>query len=310
MTAKFPKVHYATVPIQVLGDLPLIHAQIVFAAVDNRDTRAYLAQRCHVVRRSLIDGGFYAEHLNVAVFGPDTHDPCYRCISPEREGAYSCTRYALQAETQQIIPAIQNTAAVLAGIQAELGIRWLHGELTIQNKIVHADIRAMTMQTSVIPYSPTCPGVHWMNSHTPPIILNVEGKDTLQHLLRTVEAQFGLAQIRLPEKLIIRIFCTQCNRLTDARVPEWLWLASPRCIHCGGPFPLAKENCQISIKDGIYTDEEEQEILSMTCTQAGLASGTICEIWPETNQGMFGERRLVCLKGKIEDIMEEVPKIH
>jgi len=124
MTAPQPKVYYAVAPIQALGDLPIAHAHLVYAAVDNTEARAYLAEHCHIVYRPLIEAGFHAEIFTLTTFGPDGNDPCYRCMHPERLGAYSCTHYALQVEQAQAIPAIQNTAAVVAGIQAESGIQW------------------------------------------------------------------------------------------------------------------------------------------------------------------------------------------
>src|SRR5947209_6653141 len=199
MTAPSPRIRYAVAPIQSLGDLPLIHAQIIFAAVDNQNTRAYLAERCHAVGRPLIEGGFYAGSLNVSVFGPDADDSCYRCISPRKEGAFSCQRYAANAEAQHIIPAIQNTAAVLGGLQAEVGIRWLHGGRSMLNKRVYTNIRSMIMGNVTLPLSAKCPGIHWSSVGLFPKTLALGGNDTLEHLLKAVETEIGLAEIRFPE---------------------------------------------------------------------------------------------------------------
>lgn len=307
MTALAPRVRYAIAPIQSLGDLPLIHSQLIFAAVDNQYSRTYLAQRCHVVGRPLIEGGFFAENLNVSVFGPDSDDPCYRCLSPGKKGAFSCTHYALSVEAQQAIPAIQNTAAVLGGLQAEIGIQWLHGERSMRSKMVHANIHTMTMGTVHIARAASCPGIHWPHTNLSPKTLAVGGDDTLAQLMKAVAAEIGLAEIRFPDVFVVRNFCTQCNRLTDARVPEGIWLASPSCVECGGPFSLTDEDNPVSGKAGIYTNEHEEEIVGLTCKQVGLPSGTICEIWPIANRERLGERYLMQLKGTIDDLMEEVP---
>lgn len=306
MTAPSPTIRYATVPIQSLGDLPIIHAQLIFAAVDNQHARAYLAERCRIVGRPLIEAGFYAELLNLAVFGPDADEPCYRCLSPEKEGAYSCTRYALSAQAQQILPAIQNTAAVLAGLQAEVGIQWLHGERSLRSTRVYSNIRVMTMNKAQLMQSPSCPGIHWQHNDPPFTVLPVRGSDSLRHLLKMVEQEIGSAQVRLPEDLVVRNFCIHCQRLVEVCVPEWSWVALPQCVNCDGLFKLAAKNRQVSNKVWIYTREDEEHILNLPCAQVGLASGTLCEIWPETKRSELGQRYLMQMQGTIDELMEEI----
>lgn len=306
MTASSPRIYYAVAPIQSLGDLPLLQAQLVFSAVDNQNARAYLAERCHLIGRPLIEGGLYIADLNISVCGPDGDDPCYRCISPEKKGAFPCTLHALMVEEQQALPAIQNTAAVLAGLQAEAGIQWLHGEQSLLNMYIHANIHTMTMETVRIVRDSLCPGVHWPRTIWPPKIVEVGGDDTLAQLMNAVEAEIGLAEIRFPDVFVVRNFCARCERLTEAYVPAWDWLASPYCVNCGGPFPLAEEDSELSGKEGIYTNEDEEDIVRLQCKQVGLSSGTICEIWPTANREQFGERYFLQLKGAIDDLMEEV----
>lgn len=304
MTASSPCIRYAVAPIQSLGDLPLNQAQLVFAAVDNQNARAYLAERCHLVRRPLIEGGLYAENLNISVCGPDSDDPCYRCISPGKQGAFPCTLHALMVEQQQALPAIQNTAAVLAGLQAEAGIRWLHGEQSLRNMYIHANIHTMTMETVHIVRDSFCPGIHWPHPLLPPKVLEVGGNDTLAQLMKAVEEQIGSAEIRFPDVFVVRTFCAHCEHLTEAYVPAWDWLASPYCVNCGGPFTLAEEHSQLSGKESVYTNGDEEDIVSLKCTQVGLPSGTICEIWPRANREQFGERYFIQLQGSIDELMK------
>ncbi len=306
MTAPTPKIRYAVAPIQELGDLPFMHVQLVFAAVDNQNARAYLAERCHVVGRPLVEAGIFAEYLNVAVFGPEADDPCYRCQSPEKVGAYSCTLSALEMEAQQMLPAIQNTAAVVAGLQAEIGIQWLHGDQSLKNKRVYANIRSMMMRVVQLVRSPSCPGVHWQNTSFSPVELEVGGDDSLGRLLNVIGREIGFAEIRFPTELVVRNSCARCDCLTDARVPEWRWLVHPLCTQCGGLFNRARKDDQLSSKVGVYTDETEEDIVSLTCSQVGLPSGTLCEIWPEANRVQLGERYLLRLKGSIDELMQEI----
>lgn len=305
MTAPTPKVRYASTQVQTLGDLPLARANLVFSAVDNLAARAYLAERCKILQQPLIEAGFHAETLNLAVFGPEAEEPCYRCLSPQKVGAFSCTHYALQVEEDHAIPAIQNTAAVLAGLQAEVGVQWLHGERDLRDKAVYANIRTMSMHVVQLSQALRCPGVHW-SSLRGPIDLEVRGEDTLSRLLEAVEREIGLAEVRLSEPLIMRNFCTRCNSMLDARVPEWRWLTSPRCTNCGGPFKPALQGRQIESITSVFT-HEQGEVTRLTCAEVGLPGGSTVEVWPATPLPEFGERCLVRLRGSIDEFMQEVP---
>ena len=304
MTAPSPRIRYMVAPIQSLGALPFLHAQIVFSAVDNQNARAYLAERCHLVGRPLIEGGLHTGRLNISICGPHNDDPCYRCFSPGKTGAFSCLLHALMMEQQQILPAIQNTAAVLAGLQAEAGIQWLHGDRSLQNKYIYGDIRAMTLESVRIERDEGCQGIHY--SCQTPKILEVGGEDTLAYFLKAVESEIGEAEIYLPDVFVVHNFCTKCDRLVEAYVPAWDWLLFPCCIHCGGPFQLAPEYSHVSAKQEIHTSDDEENIVGLKCKQVGLPSGTICEIWPITRREELGERYFVLLQGSIDGLMEEV----
>lgn len=310
MTAPSPRIRYAVAPIQSLGDLPFLHAQLVFSAVDNQNARAYLAERCHVVGRPLIEGGLYAELFNISICGPDSNDPCYRCISPNKMGAFSCTLHALMVEQQQALPAIQNTAAVLAGLQAEVGLQWLHGDLALRNRYIYANTHTLTMNYVPIMRNELCPGTHWSHTNWPPKVVEIKGDTTLTQLMQKVEAEIGSAEIHFPEVFVKYAFCAHCEQLTKAYVPEWEWLRSPYCVNCAGSFPLADNGSNPSGKKGVHTSGDEEDIVSLLCKQVGLPSGTFCEIWPIEKREQLGERYFIQLRGTIEDLMEEVIPSH
>jgi len=69
---------------------------------------------------------------------------------------------------------------------------------------------------------------------------------------------------------------------------------------------LAREGCQVSSRVLVDTNEDDDDIVSLTCAQVGLPFGTICEIWPEANRAQFGERYLMRMKGTIDELMKEV----
>lgn len=304
MTAPEPKIRYAVAMMQSLGDLPLAHSGLTFAAVDNAEARAYLAERCRLLRRPLIEGGFHAEAFTLSVFGPDAADPCFRCLYPEKVGAYSCTRYALEVEEARIIPAIQNTAAVLAGLQAEAGIQWLHGNEALRNKQVYGNIRRMSLLATALMASPECPASHRQPANATPIVLDITPHHTLNDLLALVAKELGPAEIVFPEQLVMRNFCTRCTTVAAAHAPEWRWLASPFCTNCGGPFPPATTYQQISSRASVHTGEQD-EVTELPCAEAGLVAGATFEVWPDTNESGTGDEHMYLLQmgGTIDQLM-------
>jgi molybdopterin/thiamine biosynthesis adenylyltransferase len=303
MTAPSPIARYAVAPIQALGDLPLARADLVFSAVDSDQARAYLAERCRLVRRPLFEGGFRGSLVNVSVFGPDPEDACYRCLHPTTVGAFSCNAYALRLEAERIIPAIQTAAAVLGGLQAEVGIQWLHGDRARRNTRTSANIRAMTMRTVELTTNPRCPGVHWV-APDEPHDLDLGAEASVRDLLAAVREVVGPAWVVLPTTLVMRHFCSGCHRVVEVQLPEWGWLSSGAlCVDCGGAFRLAAPGRVPSPVFRLHTDIET-EVGELTCAAAGLAPGCLVEVAPERHRdGVGGERCLVRLRGDLATLM-------
>lgn len=279
MTAPTPVVRYAVGMIQELGDAPIIAADVVFSAVDNAAARAFLAERCRLHGKPLIEVGFDGPAINLSVYGPDAGEVCWRCHNPGVAGAFSCTRYALTAEEAGIIPAIQNSAAILAGLQAECGIGWLHAEAPLRGKVVVGDIRKATLRALSLTVDPRCPGVHYTG--TIAAALPVGATSTLSDLFDAVAQVAGPAAIRLPTELVLRIACTICGDIVDAGCPEWRWLASPCCQICGGPFPRAATGRSPSPIQLLWTDARD-DVAALNCGAAGLPAGTAVEVWPRS----------------------------
>ena len=201
-----------------------------------------------------------------------------------------------------MIPAIQNTAAVLAGLQAETGIRWLHSDEFMRNRRIYGNIHRMSLQTIQLACSSKCPGIHYRTANATPILLTVKSEDTLDCLLKTIEQEIGPAQINFPEPLVIRNFCTQCGLVTEANVPEWKWLMSPLCSKCSGSFALAAIGRQPASRTGIHTGEDD-EVRSERCRTAGLPGGTTIEVWPDQYPG---DCYLMQMEGTLEELVTEI----
>src|SRR5580704_10822453 len=193
-TAGKADVFYSARLIQVLGDGALSWADIVVAAVDSLNARAWLAERCRLLARPMVEGGFSGPDFNLSAFAPTEGAPCYRCSRPGRESSMSCTAYALAAERASIIPAIQTSAAVLGGYQAEQVVQLLHGRLDRLGHRSYGNVQRETLQTALLTADDDCPGIH-----TPePVIGTIRGlaaNATLTELIGAVGDQFGAGRI-------------------------------------------------------------------------------------------------------------------
>lgn len=289
MTAPSPVMRYANKWIQELGDGAFAGVSAVVSAVDSRIARAYLSDKARQHGLAFIEGGFERERLRLTSFpAPNGDDlrtlPCWRCSQPSVEGSLSCTSYARNADTAGVIPAIQNTAAVLGGLQAEATILAIQEELREEPgaKSFSLNIRTWQSQTVVLRADTKCPGVHHV-SRSEPIKLQTTADDTVEHLLREISEHLGSpARLWLPLRTYSKLFWTapcrnrQCGRLVSIRSPEWRWLMHPRCTSCGGAFEPVSDGARSST----YTTPEisllsRPDVLATTGREIGLAPLTL-----------------------------------
>jgi molybdopterin/thiamine biosynthesis adenylyltransferase len=271
-TASKADVFYSARLIQVLGDGALSWADIVVAAVDSLNARAWLAERCRLLARPMVEGGFSGPDFNLSAFAPTEGAPCYRCSRPGRESSMSCTAYALAAEQARIIPAIQTSAAVLGGYQAEQVVQLLHGRLDRLGHRSYGNIQRETLQTALLATDDECPGIH-MPEEVIGTIRGLAADATLSDLIAAVRDQFGAGRIELAEHVIPNISCTVCKTPCLVQATESSWLSDPRCSNCGGPWPIAETFGVDSVK-GIDTDDElTDELASTPLDNLGVRAG-------------------------------------
>ena len=235
MTAVEPVVCYAAARIQDVGDEAIEQADVVCSAVDNAAARHYLADRCSLHGKLMVEGGFEGSRLNLSVFVPHPEQPCYRCIVPSRTGVFSCDRYAMAAEAARIVPAIQTGAGALGALQAEQVIEALHGRASLVGKRMFGDIRTLSFRVHTLSVDADCQGAHRAPARHVDVDLGPSA--TVAQLVELVRSRFGNGQLRFPEQFVGRIPCSICKTLTEAMSPESRWELDPRCQPCGGPFP-------------------------------------------------------------------------
>jgi molybdopterin/thiamine biosynthesis adenylyltransferase len=271
-TAPKTDVFYSALPIQLLGDGALSWADIVVAAVDSMNARAWLSERCRLLARPMVEGGFSGPDFNLSAFAPTKGAVCYRCGRPGRESSMSCTAYALAAEQARIIPAIQTSAAVLGGYQAEQVVQLLHGRLNRLGYRSYGNVRRETLQTALLSVDDRCPGKH-LPEPVIGIIRDLPSTSTLSDLIAAISDQFGSGRIELAEHAIATINCTRCLTSCLVQGTESRWLSDPRCLNCGGPWPKTKAFTPDIGKEFDTEDQLTDELGSIPLNNLGVLAG-------------------------------------
>jgi molybdopterin/thiamine biosynthesis adenylyltransferase len=282
MTAPRPAMRYAHEWVQGLGDGAFKGASVVVSCVDSPLARAYLSDKARLHGLPFVEGGFEAANVTLTIFPGVRGDearttPCWRCSHQDIRGAFSCRFYAARAEAAGVIPAMQNAAAVLAGLQAEAAILSLHPDPPGGREARAFDLNIRTGQSRRVLLSkdPKCPGAH-RSFDTDPVPLRTNADATAGELLTEItELLGGPARLHLDRLtfggLVWGAPCTSCRRQAEVRGPEWRWRMTPRCRECGGPFPLAAGDARPApILYRELTLRSNPEVLQVSCRQLGL----------------------------------------
>jgi molybdopterin/thiamine biosynthesis adenylyltransferase len=320
MTAPNPSMRYARNWIQELGDGAFRGVSVVVSCVDSQLARSYLSDKARLHGLPLLEGGFEAERLTLTSFPAVTSEdalttPCWRCSNPHVESSYSCGAYAARAEAAGIIPAVQNGAAVLGGLQAEAAVLALHPELSPMRRARSLDMNIRTWRalSFELAANRNCPGAH-RRLDIEPVKLQTAADDTVGKLLHEMSEHLGTdARLLLPREVYAQIIwdksCATCPEVAAVRAPEWRWIMAPRCSDCGGPFP--RLNCSRSSVRGPFqalTPRSDQEVLSLTCRQIGLVPLSLVEAVradsASPSYGKYAPTVLFELPGSLQELYE------
>jgi adenylyltransferase/sulfurtransferase len=274
-TCPTPRIRYAVGPVESVGDLPIVEADVVVCAVDTLSARAYLAERCRLLRRPMVEAGFHGHDVNLAVFSDEPADPCYRCGHPERVGAFSCRRYAREADAAGIIPAIQNAAAAVGAMQSEAAIGWLLGSRDLSNHRVYFNLRTLGARRVRMARDPRCPGIH-RSVDERPAHLDLGPRNSLGELLARLETLKPNPVVRPADTIVVRNFCQSCGALCDVRSPEWRWLMAPSCRDCGGEFAVASAGRMPG--SAAFLTAADEELSDLPLARLGFPSGSVVEV--------------------------------
>jgi molybdopterin/thiamine biosynthesis adenylyltransferase len=308
MTAPNPTMRYAARWIQELGDGAFEGVSVILACVDTPRARAYLADKACLHRIPLIEAGFEGADLSLSCYAPAhgaaaCNAPCWRCAHQELAGAFSCRFYAAQAEAMGVIPAIQNGAATLAGLQAEAAILAIHGQMPLASRRLDLNLRTGKTHLTQLASDPQCPGLHRILDSSP-IDLATSADACVAELLREIGDHMGGCPIlQLPQPFVWAAPCTRCGTMVAVQQADWQWMMTPYCTAHGGPFLPAEDG--LARAPSVYVRifaESRPELLEMSCWVIGLPPRALVEAFVSD-----GLPQVFRLAGSLDDLFEIVP---
>lgn len=305
MTNSDPVMRYADNWIEEVGDGAFKNASVVLSCVDKPSARAYLSDQARLHSLPFIEAGFDGAEITLSSFpatkgGASVTTPCWRCSHQDTAGTFSCDFYAENVERAGFVPAIQNAAATLAGLQCEAAITALHQKAGTPFDARAFDLNIRTGRSLTIKLStdPGCAGIH-RSLDKPLVSLASTADHTVADLLREItECLNDSPKIMLRTPLVWSAACVACEKMTTVRQPTWAWETSPKCTNCGGPFPANElEAADPTIVYTHITRDSNPDLLNLSCRQIGLPPLSIAEVTVQRGASTFFE-----LGGSIDDL--------
>lgn len=317
MTAPRPVMRYAHNWIQELGDGAFCGVSAIVSCVDSQLARAYLSDKSRLHGLPFVEGGFEAENVTLTSFPAVRGEgagsaPCWRCSHTDVRGTFSCRNYASRAEAAGVIPAVQNAAAVLGGLQAEAVIVALHPALnpSAWARAFDLNIRTWEARSVKLAADIKCPGVHHAFDAAP-VVLQTAADNTVRQLLEELGERLGTpARLRFHVKTFAKLVwtapCMKCGRSAAVRSPEWRWKMTPRCRECGGLFTLnAGERSSPDLYQEL-TLRSNPAILAATCRQIGLPPLSLVNAAPLDSAVAFFEADAATVLFKLPGSLQEL----
>ncbi|MCS6885863.1 MAG: ThiF family adenylyltransferase [Acidobacteriota bacterium] len=185
---------------------------IVIGCVDNDEARLAINRACRSTQRPWIDGGIHGLAGSVTVYAPK--GPCFECNVTSDQLADALSRYDSCENVkrryiqQERLPAVQVTSAVIAALQVQEAIKYLHGQAVTGRKYYFNGM--VNGLTSIeLQENPNCLA-HGVYGEI--VELAASTTSTLAELIDELRRYFsGEFTILLGRRFIVAIACRNCG---------------------------------------------------------------------------------------------------
>lgn len=191
-------------------------ADVVLGGLDSREARWFVNKACFFLGKPFIDGAIQELQGNARVFLPPD-GPCYECTMSDKDWEIinhrrSCNLLGRQDMLEGKVPTTPTSASVIAAVQCQEAVKYLHGLQIIAGKGFVFD--GLFHNSYVVEYerSPHC------LSHYDPIpLIELEEKSgdlSVRALLMRARTDLGEdAQVALHYDLVSEVRCDKCGTL-------------------------------------------------------------------------------------------------
>lgn len=212
------------------------HADLVIGCLDNLEARIAVNLGCWRVGKPWINGGMWELSGSVTVYDASPEKACYECsLTPDHyrqaKIRYSCTNETVKTRIREgHEPTTQTTSAVVAALQSQEAVKLLHsldsfpGRQLVFNGLPHfyTNNDYTPMRMVELTHNPDC--LCHGEDRLEEIILLPEARaktTTARELLAMIEAETGLAQLRLNlgRTFVIKAICARCDRYIEINRP-------------------------------------------------------------------------------------------
>jgi molybdopterin/thiamine biosynthesis adenylyltransferase len=113
-------------------------SDVIIAGLDNREARLWINRAAWKTNRPWIDGAIEGINGVARVFLPGA-PPCYECTLGETDWALlqrrmSCNLLMYEGTAEGKVPTTPTIASIIAGIQVQEAIKWIHGLPTLSGR--------------------------------------------------------------------------------------------------------------------------------------------------------------------------------
>jgi len=239
-------------------------ADIVLGGLDNREARLAINQSCYKVNRPWIDGAI--EQLNgVARMFVPPDGACYECTMSQRDWELlelrrSCNLLSREEMETGKVPTTPTTASVIAGIQVQEAVKYLHGKPTLAGR--GYIFNGLDHDSYVVEYVRK-DGCY---SHEPyePIIPLGQGvaEVRLAELLSRARRVLGAdAIVEFNNDILHKLHCARCS------TSEALFTSLGKVTQRQGKCPKCGQMREI---ETLHTISGDEDFLDLTLDQIGI----------------------------------------
>lgn len=263
----YPQIRVQPIVANAVFDLGLglyRWADVILGGLDNREARVAINRAAARAGKVWIDGAIERLDGVARVFDPAC-GPCYECTMNAvdwkmLEARRSCALLTRSEMELGKVPTTPTTASVIAGIQCQEAVKYLHGLDVLEGQGFIFD--GMTHQSYVVRYTrkDDCPS-HDLDQPVQSLPWST-GQTTVRQFLARVRLDLGpQAVVETNNDLLAALQCPQCNET------ETIWTSLGKVTEASARCPRCRAN---RVPEMVHTLDDSVSCLDRSLAEIGI----------------------------------------